>query len=141
MNDRRTLAEARTAERTEARAAELAEARERGPSHVVDLQWRRLRADAADAGYDAFVALLDAAAVEPGLRRLFPFTTMWVLCFGSDPGAPSPARTPAVLALPEGRFRVMAHRRGEVIGETDSAAAAVALVLARLPPSYKDIQQ
>ncbi|MFG3014026.1 DUF6193 family natural product biosynthesis protein [Streptomyces cinerochromogenes] len=117
----------------ETREAELAVARERGPAHVVDLQWRRLREQAVEADYTDFVALLDAAAAEPRLRRLFPFTSMWVLSFSADTEEPSFAEAPAVVAQPDGRFQVKSDRWGDIVGETDSADEAIALVVAHLP--------
>lgn len=114
----------------EAREAELAVARERGPAHVVDLEWRRLREQAVEADYSNFVVLLDAAASEPKLRKLFPFTSMWVLCFSSSPEEPSLAEMPAAVAQLDGRFQVKADRWGDVIGETDTADEAVAIVVA-----------
>ncbi|MFI9341555.1 DUF6193 family natural product biosynthesis protein [Streptomyces sp. NPDC052773] len=121
----------------EAREAEIAAARERGPSHLVDLQWRQLRERAAEAGYTGFLVLLDAAAAEPRLRQLFPFTSMWVLCFSSNVDEPSLAEAPAVVARLDGRFQVKADRWGDIIGETDSAAEAIALVVAHLPPHLR----
>ncbi|KUH38870.1 MULTISPECIES: DUF6193 family natural product biosynthesis protein [Streptomyces] len=118
---------------TEAREAELAVARERGPAHVVDLQWRRLREQAVEADYSDFLVLLDAAASEPRLRQLFPFTSMWVLCFSSNIEKPSLAEAPAVVAQLDGRFEVKTDRWGDIIGETDSAHEAIALVVANLP--------
>ncbi|MEE1752861.1 DUF6193 family natural product biosynthesis protein [Streptomyces sp. SP18CS02] len=115
------------------REAELAAARERGPAHVIDLQWRRLREQAVEADYTGLLGLLDAAAAEPRLRNLFPFTSMWVLCFSADTHKPSLVESPAVAARPDGRFQVMAQRWGDVIGETDSADEAIALVVAHLP--------
>ncbi|MFB7669493.1 DUF6193 family natural product biosynthesis protein [Kitasatospora sp. NPDC056138] len=117
----------------EIREAELAAARERGPAYVVDLQWRRLREQALEADYPEFLALVDSAAREPRLRRLFPFTSMWVLCFSFRADDPSLAEAPAVIARQGGRYEVRAGRWGESIGETDSADQAVALVVANLP--------
>ncbi|MFJ3104412.1 DUF6193 family natural product biosynthesis protein [Streptomyces sp. NPDC086835] len=117
----------------ETREAELAAARERGPAHVVDLQWRRLREQAVEADYTSFLDLLDAAASEPRLRQLFPFTSMWVLCFSSDTDKPSLAEAPAVAAQLDGRFQVLTDRWGDIISETNCAEEAVALVVAHLP--------
>ncbi|MET9451784.1 DUF6193 family natural product biosynthesis protein [Streptomyces cinerochromogenes] len=49
----------------------------------------QLREQTVEADYTDFVALLDAAAAEPRLRRLFPFTSMWVLCFSADTEEPT----------------------------------------------------
>lgn len=42
-------------------------------------------------------------------------------------------RAPSVLPQDDGRFRVFVARGGPLLGETDTAEAAVALVVAHLP--------
>ncbi|CAL9427237.1 hypothetical protein SUDANB120_01970 [Streptomyces sp. enrichment culture] len=79
------------------------------------------------------LALIEAAAAQPELRRLYPFTSRCVLRFGSRGGVPTEADAPALEPTRDGRFRVLSPSLQRVLGEADSAEEAVALAVARLP--------
>ncbi|MEU2389934.1 DUF6193 family natural product biosynthesis protein [Streptomyces sp. NPDC007369] len=114
-----------------------------GTDESVEARWQRLpttwrlmldRGDSqAAATGRGVLALIEAASAQPELRRLYPFTTRCVLRFGSGSGLPTETDTPAVEPLRDGRFRVLSPSLTRVIGETDTAEAAVALLLAQLP--------
>ncbi|NXY99070.1 hypothetical protein HYE82_32755 [Streptomyces sp. BR123] len=114
-----------------------------GTDESVEARWQRLpttwrlmldRGDSqAAAAGRGVLALIEAASAQPELRRLYPFTTRCVLRFGSGGGLPTETDTPAVESLRDGRFRVLSPTLTRVIGETDTADAAVALLLAQLP--------
>lgn len=79
------------------------------------------------------LALIEAARAEPELRRLYPYTSHFTLWFSASAGHPFAVTAPAVEPLPDGRFRVRGPRQTTVLGETDTAQAAIALVVANLP--------
>ncbi|MEU1621131.1 DUF6193 family natural product biosynthesis protein [Streptomyces sp. NPDC005722] len=124
---------------------DLAAARERGPDDLLEARWQGLilsrrwmreRHESLRPGrpYPGIVPLLHAAYAEPGLRRLFPFTSHFVLCLSSSTTHPYDVRVPSVEPLRDGRFRVRQPRSSTVIGHTGTPEEAVALVAARLPP-------
>ncbi|MEU8844162.1 DUF6193 family natural product biosynthesis protein [Streptomyces roseus] len=78
------------------------------------------------------LALIEAASAEPSLRRLYPFTTRFTLWFSARTSHPFEVVAPAVEPLPGGRFQVLSPTQKRVIGEADTAQAAVALVVAGL---------
>jgi hypothetical protein len=118
--------------------SELAEAHERGPAEAVTVQWRllldtlRQKAQRDDLARRT-LALAEAASAEPKLRQLYPFTSHWSLHFTTCTGFPYSWDVPFVDPLPTGRYRVGGPSRGTVIGETDTAEQAIALVAAGLP--------
>ncbi|WP_330296214.1 DUF6193 family natural product biosynthesis protein [Streptomyces sp. NBC_00503] len=79
------------------------------------------------------LALIEAARAEPELRRLYPYTSHFTLWFSASEGHPFAVTAPAVEPLPDGRFRVRGPRQTTTLGETDTATAAIALVVANLP--------
>lgn len=88
--------------------------------------------------FPGILPLLAAAGAEPRLRRLYPFTSHFTLVFSSCTRYPYLVEAPAVEPLHDGRFRVHGAGGGgggggAVIGETDTAEEAVALVMAHLP--------
>ncbi|MCY0918637.1 MULTISPECIES: DUF6193 family natural product biosynthesis protein [unclassified Streptomyces] len=115
---------------------------EREPADAVEARWQRMpltwrlmldRADSKTMG-QGVLALIEAASKEPRLRRLYPFTSHWTLWFSSRTSPPFNVGVPAVEPLADGRFRVRGPRMTNVIGEADTAEAAIALVVAQLPP-------
>ncbi|MGW1652705.1 DUF6193 family natural product biosynthesis protein [Streptomyces atratus] len=70
---------------------ELAEAHERGPAPAVEVRWRLIRKEAADApDFPEFGLLVEAAHAEPRLRQLYPFSSHWTLGFNARTGMPCP---------------------------------------------------
>ncbi|MEU6891979.1 DUF6193 family natural product biosynthesis protein [Streptomyces sp. NPDC046557] len=115
---------------------------ERGAADAVEARWQRMpltwrlvrdRAESKTLS-QGVLSLLAAASAEPGLRRLYPFTKQWTLWFSSRTSPPFNVDVPAVEPLPDGRFRVRGPRAAQLLGETDTAEAAIALVVAHLPP-------
>ncbi|MFE5325390.1 DUF6193 family natural product biosynthesis protein [Embleya sp. NPDC056575] len=66
------------------------------------------------------------------LRRLYPFTSHATLCVSSCTRYPYAIAAPPVDPLHDGRFRVRVPRSRDVIGVTDTAEEAIALVLDHL---------
>ncbi|MDA5282632.1 DUF6193 family natural product biosynthesis protein [Streptomyces sp. Isolate_45] len=111
---------------------EEAEAYERGPAALVELQWRLTRQPAAEAPeFPRFGELLEAAGAEPRLRRLYVYSSHWTLGFGSGTG--HPYEIEVALSAPAGAYRVLTHPHGDVIGEAGTARDAVAMAVGHLP--------
>lgn len=115
-------------------SSERAEAHERGPAEVVELQWRTMREQAAEApDFPEFGALVEAAHAEPMLRQLYVFSSHWTLGFSSCTGFPFRVEV-SIAPLRDGSpYRVMKHLRAEVLGETVTAGEAVTLAVSCLP--------
>jgi hypothetical protein len=103
----------------------------------VDFTWRRIQADESRADLKAFV---DLAIRDEVLSELFPFTSLFTLCFSRCTGYPYTYDTPTV--TPVGRsllwgyeyeVRLPSHK----VAGRGSAAEALALVKAHLPPGIK----
>ncbi|MFE6910864.1 DUF6193 family natural product biosynthesis protein [Streptomyces erythrochromogenes] len=113
---------------------ELAAAYERGPAAMVDVQWRRMREQAAaEPEFQEFGLLVEAAHAEPRLRRLSPFSSHWTLGFTAGTGSSCP---PVVAISPAngGRpYRVREFPQGDCLAEAATTQEAVALAVARLP--------
>ncbi|WSW23645.1 DUF6193 family natural product biosynthesis protein [Streptomyces sp. NBC_01003] len=75
------------------------------------------------------------AHAEPLLRQLFPWTGMWELHFSRCTEIRYPWDIPYISTLSDGRYYVEGpSRSSQGIAETESARAAVAMVIDRLPP-------
>ncbi|QKW10817.1 hypothetical protein HUT18_12400 [Streptomyces sp. NA04227] len=82
-----------------------------------------------------FTELVRVAYAEPLLRQLYPWSGMWELHFSRCTEHRPTWDIPYIGTLGSGRYRVDGpNRNSPRIAETDSAQAAVALVLERLPP-------
>jgi hypothetical protein len=113
--------------------SEVAFAHERGPADAVDLQWRQLQQRAEAEDPEQLLPLVRAAAAEPRLRQLFPFTSHWALLFTTCTGFPYSHDVPMVAPLENNRYQVIAADRTTHIGEADTAEEAIALVAGALP--------
>lgn len=110
-----------------------ADAAAQGPAEVVAAEWQELRDDAAKADWPEYLALIEAAYAEPRLRRLYPYTSHWTLRFSTTTGMPF---SPDLVCLSASRgndFSVRESWTGQVLGQTATAAEAVALAVGRLP--------
>jgi hypothetical protein len=112
--------------RVEPRAA----AYERGEE--VEIRWRDYLASLG-ATFPELTAFVTAAAAEPKLRQLFPFTSLNRFCFSRCTGYPFTRDTPHVVPLGRDQYEVMSYS-GESLGR-GNAADAVALAVAALPPN------
>jgi hypothetical protein len=117
---------------------ELAEAHEQGPAEAVVMKWRLLLEDLRQEADRLELAqrtlkLAEAAYAEPKLRQLYPFTSHWSLHFTTCTGYPFSRDVPFVDPLSDVRYRVCGPSRGIVIGEANSAADAIAIVVNGLP--------
>ncbi|MEU4540579.1 DUF6193 family natural product biosynthesis protein [Streptosporangium sp. NPDC023825] len=113
--------------------SEKAYAHERGPADVVAVQWRLIRQAARDSSVEGVHALVEAAHARQRLRRLLPVLSHWSLHFSMCTGYPYTWNIPFVDPLGNGRYRVSGPARDVDVDEVDSADAAIALVVARLP--------
>lgn len=114
-------------------SSDRAEAHERGPAAVVELQWRKMREQAAEApDFPEFGALVEAAHAEPRLRQLYVYSSHWTLGFSSCTGFPFRNEVAVVPAHDDRPYRVMKHPYTETIGETGTAEDAVALAVSHL---------
>ncbi|MET9663574.1 DUF6193 family natural product biosynthesis protein [Streptomyces sp. NPDC006510] len=130
----RSLRELRT-ELPFLRSSERAEAHERGPDAVVELQWRMMREQAAEEpGFTGFGELVEAAHAEPRLRQLYVFSSHWTLGFSSCTGYPSRNEVAIVPSYEGSPFRLKRHPLSDdVLGEAATAEEAVALAVRHLP--------
>lgn len=129
--------------RTECKAQELAGAHsfvqpepkaeiyERGDE--VEERWLELlsspwRLDPEHAGFAA------AAANEPKLRMLFPFTSLQYFCFSRCTGYPFTRDTPRVLPREKGGYEVFGCN-GKLLG-SGNATEAAAMCAAAIPPDW-----
>lgn len=89
--------------------------------------------------YPGIVPLLDAAAAQPGLRRLYPFTSHFALLFSSSTSYPWTLQAGSIEPLRNGRFKVFRRKPFAVIGEVGTAEEAVTLVLELLPAGSEPV--
>ncbi|MGW6860597.1 DUF6193 family natural product biosynthesis protein [Streptomyces xanthophaeus] len=109
---------------------------------IVEAAWQETLASAAlEASLpgtsplrEAFAELVREAAAVPQLRLLHPWTGMWELHLSRCTGFPPTWDLPYIGTLRDGRYYVEGPGRSSPrITETDSARAAVAAVVERLP--------
>ncbi|WP_405803511.1 DUF6193 family natural product biosynthesis protein [Streptomyces sp. NBC_00210] len=115
-------------------SSERAEAHERGPAAVVELQWRKMREQAAEApDFPEFGTLVEAAHANPRLRQLYVYSSHWTLGFSSCTGFPFRNEVAIVPAHNGSPYRVMKHLHANTIDETATVEDAVALAVSHLP--------
>ena len=107
-----------------------ASAYERGEE--VEMQWQDCLASFGTR-FPKLMAFVNAAAAEPKLRQLFPFTSLNYFCFSRCTGYPFTQDTPVVVPLGQDQYEIMSYS-GESLGR-GNAAEAVAIAVAALPPN------
>ena len=107
-----------------------AAAYERGEE--VEMRWRQYL-DSVGEKFPELTAFVAAAAAEPKLRQLFPFTSLNRFCFSRCTGYPFTHDTPTVVPRGGDEYEVIGSS-GESLGR-GNAAHAVALAIAALPPN------
>ncbi|MER6672831.1 DUF6193 family natural product biosynthesis protein [Streptomyces sp. NPDC000983] len=113
------------------RTWELAEAHELGEAEAVSVRWRQMRESAVRRQDHVLSDLLEAAYEQPRLRALSPGRSIFWLTFSRRAAPPACHDLPKVMPTKDGRFRV--HVPGRPTEFVDSAAAAIAWVVAALP--------
>ncbi|WP_329355332.1 DUF6193 family natural product biosynthesis protein [Streptomyces anulatus] len=111
-------------------------------TNIVEAAWRDIMATYGEPSrpedsplWEPFAKLVRVAHAEPLLRQLFPWTGMWELHFSRCTDMDYTWDIPYIGTLSGGRHCVEGpHRSVPRIAETDSAQAAVAMVIDRLPP-------
>ncbi|WP_327426023.1 DUF6193 family natural product biosynthesis protein [Streptomyces sp. NBC_01236] len=84
---------------------------------------------------EPFAELVRVAHAEPLLRQLYPWTGMWELHFSRCTETRFTWDIPYIGTLRDGRYYIEGPSRSSPrIAEPDSAQAAVAMVVDRLPP-------
>ncbi|MFG2668333.1 DUF6193 family natural product biosynthesis protein [Streptomyces sp. NPDC048387] len=109
---------------------------------IVDAAWRKALTTYGEPSrpeesplLKPFAELVRVAHAEPLLRQLHPWTGMWELHFSRCTEMQYTWDLPYIGTLRDGRYYVEGPSRNSPrIAETDSAQAAVAMVIARLPP-------
>ncbi|MEU3727382.1 DUF6193 family natural product biosynthesis protein [Streptomyces sp. NPDC031705] len=115
-------------------SSERAEAHERGPAAVVELQWRLMRNEAAEApDFPEFGALVEAAHAERRLRELYAFSSHGTLGFSSCTGFPFQSEVAIAPSHGGSPYRVLKHPHADVISEAATAEEAVAQAVTHLP--------
>jgi hypothetical protein len=128
----------------------MAAARSRGPAEVVEARWQSLRLSwqwryavhqvrSPGRPYPGIVPLLEAAAAQPRLRRLYPFTSHFALLFSSSTSYPWTLHAGCIEPLDNGRFKAGRSSPSAVIGEFGTAEEAVAAVLELLPTGFEPV--
>jgi hypothetical protein len=128
----------------------MAAARRRGPADAVEAHWQVLRLKwqwsqavhhirSPGRPFPGIVPLLEAAAAQPRLRRLYPFTSHFILLFSSSTSYPWTVQAGSIEPLHNGRFKVRRRNPVAVIGEVDTAAGVVTLVLELLPTGCEPV--
>ncbi len=97
----------------------------------VEMRWQAYLASADER--PEMKAFISAAAAEPKLRQLFPFTSLVSFCFSRCTGYPFTRDIPHVVPLGRDEFEVRSYS-DEPLGR-GNAAEAVAIVVAALPPN------
>jgi hypothetical protein len=113
-----------------------------GMTKTVEAAWRRLLTTAGEpsrpersALLEPFAELVRVAHAEPQLRQLYPWTGMWELHFSRCTEIRYTWDIPYIGMLRGRRYYVEGPSRSSPrIAEADSAQAAVAMVIDRLPP-------
>lgn len=111
-------------------------------TNTVDAAWRDILTTAGVPSrpegspfQEPFAELVRVAHAEPPLRQLYPWTGMWELHFSRCTENRHTWDIPYIGTLKDGRYYVEGPNRSSPrIAETDSARAAVAMVIDRLPP-------
>lgn len=109
---------------------------------IVEAAWHEMLATAGAPSLptgspqlEPFVELVRVAYDEPLLRQLYPWTGMWELHFSRCTESRYTWDIPYIRTLRDGRYCVEGPSRSSLrIAETDSAQAAIAAVVDRLPP-------
>ncbi|MFD9407204.1 DUF6193 family natural product biosynthesis protein [Streptomyces sp. NPDC059989] len=115
-------------------SSERAEAHERGPAAVVELQWRKMREQASEApDFPEFGELVEATHAEPRLRQLYVFSSHWTLGFSSCTGFPFRVEVAIAPSSPGRPYLVLESPHHRILGEANTADEAVALAVAHLP--------
>jgi hypothetical protein len=109
-----------------------AEAHEEGAAAEVEWQWAALH-ERITRELPKLEPLVANAKEVPALRCLFPFTSLYSLCFSRCTGYRFSADYPSACPTSEGRYRV-SDSKGICLGEGD-AATAVKLIVQHLPPN------
>ncbi|MER6458907.1 DUF6193 family natural product biosynthesis protein [Streptomyces sp. NPDC001228] len=109
---------------------------------LVEAAWRKILATAGEHTgpgdsplLGPFTEMVRVAYAEPQLRQLHPWTGMWELHFSRCTGIRPTWDIPYIGTLADGRYYVEGPLRSSPrIAEADSAEAAVAMIIERLPP-------
>ena len=113
-------------------------AHEKGPSFFVDDAWRCLenRISGGDAGSSEWrvLALVREAKRRPELRQLFPFRSLYRLCFSRTTGYPYTNDCPLIHSIGGEQFRVVSADKSRILGE-GPLVLAVDVAVANLPPN------
>jgi hypothetical protein len=105
----------------------------------IDFTWRRIQTDDSKVGTD-LKAFVDLAINDVILSRLFPFTSLYTLCFSRCTGYPYTHDTPTVTPIGRrvlGGYQYEVKLPGNTIAGRGSAAEALAIVKANLPPGIQ----
>ncbi|MFI9617270.1 DUF6193 family natural product biosynthesis protein [Streptomyces sp. NPDC052023] len=103
------------------------------PGRLTESEWQHLLTEAGEVDWSEYRALIEAAYAEPALRRLYPFTSHWVLRFSTST---RPRLTVVRICLAAHRqkpFTVSTNMTGEGLTEATTAAEAVSIAASRLP--------
>jgi hypothetical protein len=96
----------------------------------VEWKWQNMLSNTSHSE-DLRLAVLRASE-NPKLRKLFPYTSLFTLCFSRCTGYPFTRDIPCVTPIGPGQFSVT-HMNEETIG-TGDIDTCIDLVVARLPP-------
>ncbi|MFK0263641.1 DUF6193 family natural product biosynthesis protein [Streptomyces angustmyceticus] len=98
---------------------------------TVESTWRRMLEHHSAARRSGSPEVIEAAAAEPRLRQLFPFLSHGCLTFHRNTAYPWSNDLPFIACTTP--YKVYATGYAELLGETETAQEAAALVVAHLP--------
>jgi hypothetical protein len=110
-------------------ASSAASAYESG--EIVELRWQQYLASLSK-DHPKLRAFITAAAAEPKLRQLFPYTSLDNFCFSRCTGYPFTRDTPRIVPLGDDKYEVITFS-GTSLGR-GGPIEAIAIVVAHLPP-------
>jgi Family of unknown function (DUF6193) len=102
------------------------------PADVIAAEWQYLLKDAQQADWPEYQALIQAAYAEPGLRRLFPYTSHWALSFSVTPHPFTPSFA-TLEASQGGDYTVREWWNGPALAQVATPAEAISMAVDRLP--------
>ncbi|MEV0375946.1 DUF6193 family natural product biosynthesis protein [Streptomyces sp. NPDC050636] len=104
------------------------------PVRLTESEWQSMRTEASERDWPAYHALIEAAYAEPALRRLYPFTSHWVLRFSTTTRPSLTITGPCILTDDLDRYTVSKGITGAgVHAQATTAHEAVAAAVRQLP--------
>ncbi|WP_157433203.1 DUF6193 family natural product biosynthesis protein [Actinomadura rifamycini] len=99
---------------------------------VIAAEWQFMLKESRQIDWPEYRALIEVAYAEPKIRRLYPYTSHWALCFSATP-YPFTRSFVTLIASRDGGYTVRKRLNGPELARVATPAEAVAMAVARLP--------